>query len=111
MDGTAVIPPDIVAVGRLRRLSGERSPAMRKREPLPRSVEAVDRLEPLPDRVALPVPGELMGIDQPPGRRGADDRPGKESVAGRKPQIAGRLPTPRPGVVEGLLRVPGERVR
>ena len=66
------------------------APAVGRREAVGGVVPAEDLPQPRPDRVALPVPGELVGVDQPPRGDGADDHPRQEAVArpdSRRPRV------------------------
>ena len=92
VDLAAVERADVVAVGALRRRALQGAAAVDDRQVVGGVVPAEDLLKPRPDRVALPVPGELVGVDQPPGGHGPDDQPLGEPVPRPQPQAPGRLP-------------------
>ena len=80
VDLAAVERADVVAVGALRRRTLQVAAALDDRQAVGGVVPAEDLLKPRPRRVALPVPGELVGVDQPPGGHGPDDQPLGEPV-------------------------------
>src|SRR5208337_1529725 len=92
VDPLAMLGTDIVAVSAFRRFAGDLAPAVDGREVIRGFTPTEDLLEPGPDRIVLAVPGELMGIDQPPGCGTADDDPRKEAVSGGEPEVASRFP-------------------
>src|SRR5207245_8468405 len=69
------------------------------------AVPTEDLLQARPDRVVLPVPGELVAVDQTPRSCRGDDQPVGKAVAGRQPQGACRFPTGDAEIIEVPLGI------
>src|SRR5688572_9816021 len=111
MDHAAVERADRVAVRRLGLFALQTSLAMRDGEVVVAAVEAPDLFEPLPNGIALAVPGEFVAVNQLARRDAADNDPRLEAKAvGGVRQVASRFPTAAAGVVEPLLRVVRQRI-
>src|SRR5262249_6138705 len=105
VDVLAVLRADVVAMGALRRLARKSAAACRECQVCAGIVKAVDGVQPAQDRVMFLVPGEFVGINQPPRRGAADDEPGEEAVTRRATEIPGGFPATSACVVERNLRV------
>src|SRR5262249_42469520 len=105
MDGDEMFWPDVVAMRVPRPRATDASFAVCLGEVPGLAVEAVDRFQSAPYRVVLPVPGEFVGVHEPPRRNGADDDPRSETIARREPQVSRRFPASSAKIIERLLGV------
>ncbi|TXT16821.1 MAG: hypothetical protein FD138_4675 [Planctomycetota bacterium] len=92
VNADAVRLADVRAMRVGRRRAGDGSLAMRERQRRRLLIEAEDRLQPLPDRIAVLVPVEFVSVDQFARCDAADDHPRQEaplrSIGGRVAQVA-----------------------
>src|SRR2546426_854112 len=92
--------PDVVAVRTKRLLAAERAVAIGNGQPFVGFVPAPNLFVALPDRIALAVPTEFVGMNQIPWRDAADDGPGQKAIGGRVIKVARRFPASAAGVVK-----------
>ena len=97
VDALPLNRPDVRAVARLRVVDLDLPGPGCEAQVVGRVVEAPHLLVALPDRVAVAVPGELVGVDHPPRGHARHDHPRQEPVAAaesRRFRVDSQLPLP-----------------